>query len=438
VPPIVAGAPVRQLDGPVANAVLFILKGYPRLSETFIAQEIRALEARGLDIRIASLRHPTDRAVHPIHREIRAPVAYLPEYLYQEPLRVLRAWRHGRRLPGYPAARQAWLRDLRRDRTPNRIRRFGQALVLARELPRDVTWLHAHFIHTPGSVARYASLLTGLPWSCSAHAKDIWTTPEWEKREKLASAAWAVTCTAQGRDHLAALAPATDRVQLLYHGLDFRRFGAPELTPVRRARDGTDRADPVIILSVGRAVEKKGLGTLVDALAKLPAALAWRFLHVGGGPLLPGLKARARELGIADRIEWLGAQPQDVLLQRYREADLFVLASRIAADGDRDGLPNVLMEAQSQRLAVIATSAGAIPELIEADVTGVLVEPDDSRALADCLTRLITDPARRAALAAAGFERLHGHFSFEAWIDALAGRFGLAPAAASGSVRTCA
>ena len=107
VPPVTAGTPVRHIDGPVANAVLFILKGYPRLSETFIAQEIRALEARGLDIRIASLRHPTDRAVHPIHREIRAPVAYLPEYLYQEPLRVLRAWRQGRRLPGYRAARQA-------------------------------------------------------------------------------------------------------------------------------------------------------------------------------------------------------------------------------------------------------------------------------------------------------------------------------------------
>jgi len=115
----------------VANAVLFILKGYPRLSETFIAQEIGALEARGLDIRIASLRHPTDGAVHPIHREVRAPVAYLPEYLYQEPLRVLRGWCHCRQLPGYRAARRAWLRDLRRDPTPNRIRRFGQALVLA-------------------------------------------------------------------------------------------------------------------------------------------------------------------------------------------------------------------------------------------------------------------------------------------------------------------
>ena len=431
-----AGMQVRPLDGPVANAVLFILKGYPRLSETFIAQEIRALEARGLDLRIASLRHPTDRAVHPIHREIRAPVSYLPEYLYQEPLRVWGAWRHCRRLPGYPAARRAWLRDLRRDLTPNRVRRFGQALVLAHELPREITWLHAHFIHTPGSVARYASLLTGLPWSCSAHAKDIWTTPDWEKREKLAAASWAVTCTAQGRDHLAALAPSVDRVQLLYHGLDFRRFAAPGGAPDRR-RDGSDPADPVIILSVGRAVEKKGLAVLIEALAKLPPTLAWRFRHIGGGPLLPSLKARAQDLGIAARIEWLGAQPQQVVLQRYREADLFALASHVAADGDRDGLPNVLMEAQSQRLAVIATRAGAIPELIEPGVTGILVEPDDASALAESMAQLIADPARRAALAAAGLERLHRRFDFETWIDALAGRFGLA-AAAPGAVRTCA
>jgi glycosyltransferase involved in cell wall biosynthesis len=275
-------------------------------------------------------------------------------------------------------------------------------------------------------------------WSCSAHAKDIWTTPAWEKREKLAAAAWAVTCTAQGRDHLAALAPTADRVRLLYHGLDLRRFGTPDAAPARRKRDGSDPGDPLVILSVGRAVEKKGLAILIGALAKLPPALAWRFRHIGGGPLLPMLKAQARELAIADRIEWLGAQSQEVVLQRYREADLFVLASRIAADGDRDGLPNVLMEAQSQHLAVIATRAGAIPELIEPDVTGLLVEPDDVDALADGMRRLIADPARRAVLADAGFERLRRQFNLEIWIDALAGRFNLAPAAASDSVRTCA
>ena len=169
-------------DPSVASAgpgqTLFVLKGYPRLSETFIAQEIRALEQRGLVIRIASLRHPTDRKTHPIAAEIKAAVDYLPEYLYREPLRVWRGWRRARRLPGYRAARTAWLRDLRRDRSPNRGRRFGQALVLAAELPATVQHLHAHFLHTPASVARYAAMMTGRPWSASAHAKDIRTTPK--------------------------------------------------------------------------------------------------------------------------------------------------------------------------------------------------------------------------------------------------------------------
>src|SRR6202035_325228 len=108
-----------------------------RLSETFIAQEILALEERGLDILIVSLRQPTDRARHPVHQRIRAALLYLPEYLYQEPRRVWRGWRRARRHPFYRRARRQWLADLRRDPTPNRIRRFGQALVLAAELPAD-------------------------------------------------------------------------------------------------------------------------------------------------------------------------------------------------------------------------------------------------------------------------------------------------------------
>ena len=421
----------------MSNAVLFILKGYPRLSETFIAQEIRALEERGLDIRIASLRHPTDRAVHPIHREIHAPVSYLPEYLYQEPLRVFRAWRRVRRLPGYSTARAAWLRDLQRDRTPNRIRRFGQALVLANELPAEVRGLHAHFIHTPGSVARYASLLTGLPWSCSAHAKDIWTIPEWEKREKLAAASWAVTCTAVGRDHLAALAPRPGHVDLVYHGLDLRRFasGGPQSAP---ARDGRDAGDPVVILSVGRAVEKKGYDDLLAALADLPGDLAWRFIHIGGGPFASGLREQAKRLAIADRIEWLGAQPQDVVLQRYRAADLFVLASRVAADGDRDGLPNVLMEAQSQGLPVVATAVAAVPEFVDNGATGLLVPQRDPKALAAAMAALIGDPVRRQALGSAGQARLRQFFDMQGSIDRLAAKFGISVAALPDRERTCA
>jgi glycosyltransferase involved in cell wall biosynthesis len=235
-----------------AGRVAFVLKGYPRLSETFIAQEIAALERRGLDILIVSLRHPTDKAIHPVHRQIKADCLYLPEYLYQEPLRVLRGWRKARRLPGYLAARRAWLADLVRDPTPNRIRRFGQALVLAAELPPDIGQLHAHFLHTPASVTRYAALMTGRGWSLSAHAKDIWTTPDWEKREKLAAADWVVTCTETGHDHLASLAPRQERVALCYHGISLDRF--PRFPARRPHRNGADPADPVVLLSVGRAV----------------------------------------------------------------------------------------------------------------------------------------------------------------------------------------
>lgn len=405
------------MTGPVA----FVLKGYPRLSETFIAQEIRALEELGLDIRIVSLRHPTDAATHPIHREIRAPVLYLPEYLYQEPRRVLRAWRAVRRLPGYRAGLRQWWRDLRRDRTPNRVRRFGQALVLAAEAPQTIGHVHAHFIHTPGSVARYAATIRGLPFSLSAHAKDIWTIPDWEKREKLADAAWAVTCTGNHRDHLDALAPG--KVTLAYHGLDLARFPPPDGrdgTP-----DGSDPRHPVVILSVGRAVEKKGYDILLQALARLPARLHWRFIHVGGGALAASLRKQARDLHIADRVSFRGALPQEDVLALYRTADLFVLASRIAASGDRDGLPNVLMEAQSQGVACVASDTASIPELIADRETGRLVEPERPQALADVLAELIGDQDQRARLAEAGEHRVRTQFGLGKGLAILAARFGI-------------
>jgi glycosyltransferase involved in cell wall biosynthesis len=385
--------------------VAFVLKGYPRLSETFIAQEIAALEKRGLDILIVSLRRPTDGRRHAVHREIRAPVLYLPEYLLLEPLRVLRAFFRVK------VAWRAWWKDFLRDPTPNRMRRLGQAVVLAAEAPRDITWLHAHFLHTPASVARYAALMLGLPWSGSAHAKDVWTTPEWEKREKLAACEWLVTCTAANRDHLAALAPP-GRVELVYHGLDLARFPPAPPKPERH---------PVTILSVCRMVEKKGVDVLLDALARLQGR--WRFVHVGGGPLAERMKRRARELGIADRIVWRGALTQDEVLAEYRAADLFALASRVARDGDRDGLPNVLAEAQSQGLACVATRVSAIPELVRDGATGLLVAENDPAALAGAIETLIADPARRRALGAAGQARVRAEFGLERNLDRLAEKF---------------
>ena len=419
-----------------AGAVAFILKGYPRLSETFIAQEIRALEARGLDIRIVSLRHPTDTKRHLVHGEIRAAPLYLPEYLWHEPLRVGRAWRAARHLPGYRAARSAFLADLARDPTPNRIRRFGQALVLAHELPEDVRRLHAHFIHTPASVARYTALLRDLPWSVSAHAKDIWTTAEWETREKLRDCLWAVTCTRVAAAHLAGLAPEPGRVELIYHGIDGVRFPAPPRGIA--ARDGSDPRDPVRLLSVGRAVAKKGYDDLLASLAQLPPGLHWRFIHVGGGPLLDRLKRQAGRLGIADRIDWRGAQAQETVLAAYRAADLFVLASRVAKDGDRDGLPNVLVEAQSQGVACLATSLPGIAELIGDGVTGALVPQGDPRRLAEALVRLIRAPAERARLGSAGETLVRARFTLESGIERLAQKFGLEESGLEESGAPCA
>ncbi|MGQ0653624.1 MAG: glycosyltransferase family 4 protein [Betaproteobacteria bacterium] len=396
--------------------VAFVLKGYPRLSEAFIAQEIAALERRGLDILIVSLRRPTERRRHPIHEQIRARVLYLPEYLLLEPFRVMRSWLRMRRAPNYEKTRALWLRDLRRDPTPNRIRRFGQALVLAAELPHGIARLHAHFLHTPASVTRYAAKLAGLPWTGSAHAKDIWTTPQWEKREKLADCEWLVTCTGVNRDHLAGLAPA-GRVELVYHGIDVSRF-APALP--REPAPG-----PLRLLCVARLVEKKGVDVLLEALARVPRELDWRLVQVGGGPLQKKLRKRARTLGIAGRIEWRGARTQDELLEEYRLADLFVLASRVAADGDRDGIPNVLAEAQSQGLACVATRVSAIPELVRDGETGVLVDADDPQALAAALEALMRDPQRRRRLGQQAQRAVLADFQMEANVERLAAKFGL-------------
>ncbi|WP_246702507.1 glycosyltransferase [Starkeya sp. ORNL1] len=414
--------------------IAIVLKGYPRLSETFIAQEILELERRGFQFDIWSLRRPTDRHVHPMHEAITARLFYLPEYLHDDPRRVWRGMVHAlRRLDWWPALK-VFARDLGRDPTPNRLRRLGQAFVLAREIDPAIRHMHVHFLHTPGSVTRYASLLTGRSFSFSAHAKDIWTTPAWEHHEKIADAGWGTTCTADGLAELRRVTAPVDgsRIALIYHGLDLGRFPPP---PLPEARDGSDPARPVRIVAVGRAVEKKGFDDLIDALARLPAHLNWHFTHIGGGERLPALKAQAERLGLTNRIEWRGSLPQGKVIEALRAAELFVLPSRQGADGDRDGLPNVIMEAATQALPVVSTRFAGVPEFIEHDTNGLLVEPRDVAALADSLATLIADPARRARLGAAAYERVRSGFSFEAGIDRLAGLLTGGAAAEARTVR---
>ena len=396
-----------------------VVKGWPRLSETFIAQELVALEQAGIGFEVWSLRHPTDTKTHPLHDRLRARVRYLPEYLRDEPARVVRGLLAARRLPGFRDAWRLLRADYVRDRTPNRLRRFGQACVMATEMPQAVQGLYAHFLHTPSSVARYTAVLRGLPWAFSAHAKDIWTSPEWELREKLSAphngATFGATCTRIGADHLRALADRQDRVDLVYHGLDLARFPEPPERPLRKV------SDPLALVSVGRLVEKKGFDRLIDALALLPEDLDWHWIHIGGGSLKPALHERAAQHGIAARISWRGACDQPEVTAAMRAADLFVLPSRVARDGDRDGLPNVLMEAASQKLAILSTPVSAIPEFIETGVEGVLCA-DDPETLADRIAGIADDPLGTAAMAEAAYRKLIAQFRMEPGIAHLARR----------------
>ncbi|WP_299028144.1 glycosyltransferase family 4 protein [uncultured Sulfitobacter sp.] len=402
-----------------APNLAIVVKGWPRLSETFIAQELVALEEAGLNFDLWSLRHPTDKKTHPLHDRMRAHVRYLPEYLHEEPRRVHDAMGAVTALPGFDAAAEAYARDLARDDTANRRRRWGQACVLAHEAEGTLEALYAHFLHTPSSVARYAAILRGVPWSFSAHAKDIWTSPEWELREKLSAssfgAAFGATCTGFGATHLQSLADTPTRVDLVYHGLDLGRFPT---APERALRDADA---PLNMMSVGRLVEKKGFDTLIDALALLPEGLAWHWTHIGGGTLDAEMRARAKAAGVADRITWRGACDQPDVIAAMRAADLFVLPSRIASDGDRDGLPNVLMEAASQKLPILSTPVSAIPEFITHGTHGLLAQ-DTPQDFAQAMLQIAGDPTLGPKLAEAAHGRLHAEFTMAPGIAHLAKR----------------
>ena len=374
-----------------------------RLSAEGLSAAVRDLHRPGdpragggaaLAIRIVSLRHPTDRKTHPITGEIRAPrrlsagislsraAAGAGRLVAGAAPAGLSARRSG---PGSPISAAI--------RTPNRGRRFGQALVLAAELPAGITRLHAHFLHTPASVARYAALMTGKPWSVSAHAKDIWTTPDWEKREKLAACDWLVTCTAVGAAHLTSLAsdaaqsdpgPPRPRPRPL------SRPDGPAPAP-RRARC---RAIPWSSSPSAGRWRRRASTICWRRLRLLPADLAWRFVHIGGGPLLPALKAQAESLGLAGRIAWRGAQSQAEILAALR-ARRSLRARQPDGPGRRPRRPAQCADG-SRRARGWPPSpqrAGAIEELLIEGETGLLVPPGDPAALAAAIGRLIADPA---------------------------------------------
>lgn len=392
-----------------------VVKGFPRLSETFVARELAALEARGIDFTLHALRHPGADAKL-VDNAVRAKPAYLPEYLHDEKWRVVRAYMAARRLPGFAGAWEAFRKDRPRDRGRARIRRLGQACVLATELPPSINHIYAHFAHSPASVVRYAAIMRGITFSISAHAKDIWTAPDWDLAEKIADAQFVAVCNEAGASRLRTLGKAS-KIHLIHHGLPHS-----SLQRVLRAqfRDGRDPGSPVRLVCVARAVEKKGLRTLIAALALLPKDIAYELHHIGSGPLLDELKGRARTAGVAERITWLGAQSHARVLEELDAGDLFVLPANVARDNDRDGIPNAILEAQGRAVPVLACNVGGVAEAVKDKATGRLTIAGDAAQFAKLLEELIKDPAQRAKLGNAGYANVAERFDAEAGYDRIA------------------
>ncbi len=409
--------------------VAVVLRAWPRLSETFIAQELLELERRGLNMRIYALRKMGANEAHPIHLQLKSPVIYLGKSLWRNPWQFLLAWLLSYRNRGSAKARWMLRRQLEFDRresyhpSADRRKNFRRGFLLASRLPRNTSLIYAHFLHDPASVARYAAVMRGFEWSFSAHAKGIWTLPQEEVREKVQSARWGLTCTDFHRRRLAQLGGDWDKISCIYHGLDLQRFpdyGDRSLGP---AGDSPDQ--PVVILSAARAIPKKGLDTLLNALSLLPEDLNWRWRLVGSGEARQALALEAGSLGLSDRIDWVAPLKHHELLEEYRSADIFALPCRVAANGDRDGIPNVLMEAMSQRLPVLSTWLPSIRELVSDG--GTLVSPNDISSLSEELETLIRNPWRRLKLGESGRRLIEERFSFNRHIEALVGKFGLTP-----------
>ncbi|MFN9971654.1 MAG: glycosyltransferase [Phycisphaerae bacterium] len=408
----------------VAGATLaIVVKGYPRLSETFIARELAGLQRRGIAFSLHALRHPSADA-RLTRYEPRLACDYLPEYLHEAPLVVARAVAGATGLPGFAKAARAFRHDLARDPGRARIRRFGQACVLAQRLGRHVHHIHCHFAHSPASVARYAACLLGIGYSLSAHAKDVWTTPVWDLRDKLAEAAFVVTCNSPARDRLLQISPDC-RLSLVHHGVD-GGLVVPSVSV--STRDGSDAGAPVRLVAVARAVEKKGLRHLLEAVARLAGRVHVELAHFGDGPLLGRMREHVVSLGLQERVTLHGGRPHGEIIAAMDAADLLVFPADVAADGDRDGLPNVVLEAQARGLCVVACDAGGVGDAVRDGVTGALVARGDPEALACRIEVLCRQPQERARLAraalgmnAALFDAAAGHDQIAALLREAAG-----------------
>ncbi len=391
--------------GPVA----YIMKRYPRLTETFIINEIRAMERLGADLRIFSLLPPEPPPHHPIVAEVNAPLHVLPE-AWGPKLRRL-GQSHAALLRAVPlrylgaAARAAQWSAI--SKQPFAVwKHFIRAGYVAAECRRqNVAHIHAHFANTPTSVAHFASVMSGIPFSFTAHAKDLYLTPKHVIARRARAACFVATCTSYNKRYLDDLNSSNQaKINLIYHGIDLDMFTGGSTVPAASA------AVP-LILSVGRLVPKKGLDDLIAACALLQAAgVSFQCRIIGEGPLRAALQAQIQAAGLGGVVSLEGAMTHAKLIDLYGQAQLFALSPRIEDNGDRDGIPNVIAEAMAIGLPVISTDVSGIPELVRHEVTGLLVPPRSPGALAAAMERLLRDRALAQNMARQGRALLERDF----------------------------
>lgn len=362
----------------------YVLKRFPRFSETFILNELLSLEAQGFAPRIWSLLAPPEEPRHARLADLKAEVTLLSGIEAPE---VAPAPADAALFAGQSAAAIARL-IAKADRIAENASRAG------------ITHLHAHFASDAATVALLAARRMGGTFSFTAHARDIWreyVDPETDaakRRAKLAAAAFTVTVSEVNAAHLRSIAPeAAHRIHRLYNGIDLDLFRPA--TPVRR--------HPRLIVAVGRLVEKKGFADLIDACALLRAkGLPFRCRIIGDGPLHADLAARIARQGLSDAVELAGPLPQERLIAALGEATVVTLPCIVTADGDRDGLPTVLLEAMGRALPVVTTTVNGGPEIVAQNETGLVVPPNDPEALSRALGRVLSDARLAQTFGTAG------------------------------------
>ena len=386
--------------------LLYITKRFPRLSETFILDEMIGLERNGIELTIFAIANPNESKVHTAAKKLIPSVQYLhdsPSPAWHDRFIseiVDGAWCFARRPIGVFSAIFACLKPSRL--SIGSVKHLLEAFVVARyAIGNEVDQIHGAFAHSPASVADFAGQISGIPFSFAGHAKDIYTLDKLTLKSRLERACYVLCCSDSAYQFLHNIEPAA-RVVLAPHGVDSERLAS--MAEQRRTKElEFSPANPLRLLCIGRLVPKKGISDLIDAVHLLNASGIPVILQVaGGGELRDVLTSQARDLGIESLIELRGSIDSDEIQQLLRWADIYVQPSVELKNGDRDGIPNSLLEAMAAGLPIVATAVAGIPEVVGPD-TGILVTPGDGGALAVAIRQLINDPksARRLGDSAA-------------------------------------